>query len=513
MLEPYRCFPQIYGRQYNYGLQFYSSMKHWSYFAATLAALSFLSSCKEDKVTYPELAIDAESLSVEMTYSASVKILSGSGSYTVAVADPSVATAELDATVPESQVINVTPVAEGTTTLTVTDALSNEVATASLEVLPECVIKFHSAAKWNTKFTIDAAEEDRNRVWFDFNGNDEFDEGEDEIDFGNSVVYEFDKTKEYVTIHGHVSVFVAQVGFIDMLDVTAARYLKKLDVMSGRLESVDLSNNVLLEDLNISANRNLETVDFTPLKNLQVVNVSNTMIPTLDFSGNPELVKITCCETPVSGVVFPADAKIESVRFWLNDKLESFDTSKLPELKDLGLSGCPIKSLDLSANKKLEVLDAQKLEIETIDLKNNANLVKIFLDVNNLTDESFISSLPAPEKLEVLSLFYNRVTSLDLTKFTGLKQLSVYGNEIKLDEMTKLVNSLPQRTKADQAKIYIMTSARRPTKPEGNQVSENDKDRDTLNNCENIKTCTAKKWQAFDNNDGGSAIALNVIAD
>ena len=126
------------------------------------------------------------------------------------------------------------------------------------------------------------------------------------------------------------------------------------------------------------------------------------------------------------------------------------------KLQKLNCSGNKINKIDLSANEQLVEVDCSENKLTEIGLKNSKNLLKLHcqnnrltnLDLsdcrnleilkahnsrsslecfNNLSNISFLSQLPNPEKLKTLHLFANNIHS-DLTPFacfTNLEDLDL----------------------------------------------------------------------------------------
>ncbi len=109
--------------------------------------------------------------------------------------------------------------------------------------------------------------------------------------------------------------------------------LRVLDLRDGwgySMDSLDLSQNLLLEEVNCS-NVGLVFLDISQNAALKDLSCSNNNLTSLDLSGNPVLEFLNCS----------------------NNDLISLDLSKNPALQELGCDGNSILCLDLSENQAL----------------------------------------------------------------------------------------------------------------------------------------------------------------
>ena len=152
------------------------------------------------------------------------------------------------------------------------------------------------------------------------------------------------------------------------------------------------------------------------------------------------------------------------------------------ELTSLRVSGCPsltwldcgenkLTSLDVSQNRALQKLLCHKNRLISLDVSQNSALTKLACSSNRLTsldlsqnsaleqfgcDNNQLTSLDVSQNtaLKLLYCFGNQLTRLDISHNNELIELSCYYNQIKGAEMTKLVNSLPERS--GHAKFYVV---------------------------------------------------------
>lgn len=89
--------------------------------------------------------------------------------------------------------------------------------------------------------------------------------------------------------------------------------------------------------------------------------------------------------------------------------------------------------------------------IEGIDVTNLPNLTELNVALNDITTINLSSN----SKLQTLSCECNLIESLDLSKCTAIDFVNCYGNRIKGQAMTSMIESLPVRTKAEFGQLII----------------------------------------------------------
>ena len=265
--------------------------------------------------------------------------------------------------------------------------------------------------------------------------------------------------------------------------------LKKLDCSHNKITSLDIvDSNNSLEELIANDNQLSQlTWDFDIPTNLKVLNLANNKwhnnrgywgfsdsFPKLQFldvrnsgirlssMGDISYVKKIHRETDANKWLnewYPKKEEKEGIKNLdiRGEKLEgSLDLSNFINLETLDCSNNKLTKIILTNNKKLASLycrdnkltdlvltDCENLEILKAD--NSTNDLEHF---NELSDISFLSQLPNPEKLKVLYLAVNKIDS-DLTpfaRFTSLEDLDLgmsgYSKEITEERGNKLSGSL-----------------------------------------------------------------------
>ncbi len=141
----------------------------------------------------------------------------------------------------------------------------------------------------------------------------------------NNTITSVDEIKYFINLES----LYLELTSITSLDVNNLTSLKYLNCSYSNINSIDLSNNLLLENLNLLNSSKVTNVDLTKNTKLKAINFSGTNISTIDVSNNKLLVGIS-----VSNV---------------------------------------IKTLDLSGNPKMDTISLTS-SVEYANLKNGSTL-------------------------------------------------------------------------------------------------------------------------------------------
>ena len=161
---------------------------------------------------------------------------------------------------------------------------------------------------------------------------------------------------------------------------------------------------------------------------------------------------------------------------WLycnGNQLTDLDVSKNTALTVLVCSNNQLTALDLSHNTALTWLDCDGNQLTTLDVSKNTALTKLLCNTNQLTalDVSkntaltslgcaynHLTALDVSQNTSLTTLYCskNQLTALDVSKNTALTTLACSGNQVKGEEMTRLVNSLPDRTGKEAGSFTVV---------------------------------------------------------
>lgn len=133
--------------------------------------------------------------------------------------------------------------------------------------------------------------------------------------------------------------------------------LRTLICRKNNLTSLDISNNLLLEDLLVNDN-NLTSIDISNNLRLELLNVDSNKLNSLDVSKNTALTNLNCH----------------------NNNLSSLNVSNNTALTGLMCQYNNLSSLDVSNNTALTLLFCDHNNISSLNLDNNILLDRICLD-------------------------------------------------------------------------------------------------------------------------------------
>ena len=177
---------------------------------------------------------------------------------------------------------------------------------------------------------------------------------------------------------------VGNQGIQDATGIEAFTALTSLRLFSNQLSSIDVSQNINLQELNIFNNSGITTIDIS--QNTQLTNfiASNTSIGSLDVSQNTQLETLQFSSTGVSTIDITNNNALKSFGFG-STGITSIDLSNLILLEDLFLSDTQITTLDTSNNPVLKNVSCQATDITELDFSNNPDLLGLEAFANQLT--------------------------------------------------------------------------------------------------------------------------------
>ena len=164
-------------------------------------------------------------------------------------------------------------------------------------------------------------------------------------------------------------------------------------------------------------------------------------------------------------------------------KLTALDVSNNPILEYLSLhyNNSHLASLDVSKNTALTTLICDGSQLEELDVSKNTALQNLSCEKNNLTSLD-VSKCP---KLSMIWCGYNKFTSLDISKNPELRLLHCQSNKIKAEEMSKIINSLPDWSEQDKEGYGNLYTTSNSTLEE-NEITEED-----------VKIAKKKNWEVL----------------
>ena len=122
------------------------------------------------------------------------------------------------------------------------------------------------------------------------------------------------------------------------------------------------------------------------------------------------------------------------------------------EVTNFTCSDNKITTLDVSQNTALERLWCTDNQLTALDVSKNIALTGLYCYNNQLT----ALDVSKNTALTVFDCYNNQLTALDVSQNTALTWLSCTGNQIKGEEMTRLVNGLPDLTGKNPGEFTVL---------------------------------------------------------
>ena len=251
---------------------------------------------------------------------------------------------------------------------------------------------------------------------------------------------------------------------LTMLDVSKNTALTKLECYKNQLTSLDVSKNTALTGLKCTRNK-LTALDVSQNTALTELDCQQNQLTALDVSQNKALTKLVCAENKLSALDVSQNTALKILACGENP-LTALDVSKNIALTQLICDNNQLTALDVSQNTALKWLDCDCNKLTMLDVSKNTALRTLECYINQLTALDVSQNIALTE----LYCYRNQLTALDVSKNTKLEALRCHGNQIKGKEMTRLVNSLPDRTGKRAGKFTVVQEPA----PEGNICLKSD---------------------------------------
>ena len=314
-------------------------------------------------------------------------------------------------------------------------------------------------------------------------------------------------TSQTVTITGDVTYFLCSKNQLTALDVSNDTALTWLDCSGNQLTALDVSKNTALTTLDCYHNQ-LTALDVSKNTALTNLDCSNNQLTALDVSKNTALTTLTCFKNQLTTLDVPQHTALEKLDCY-NNQLTTLDVSQNTALTMLSCNNNQLKVLDVSQNIALTELFCSGNQLTALDVSKNTALTWLNCSGNQLTtldvskkntalttldcSDNLLTALDVSKNTKLIYLecsnnqlkalnvsqntalgwLYcdnNQLKALDVSKNTALTDLGCRGNQIKGEEMTRLVNSLPDLTGKEVGSFIVVHEP----DPEGNICLKSD---------------------------------------
>ena len=248
------------------------------------------------------------------------------------------------------------------------------------------------------------------------------------------------------------------------LDVSQNTALTELECYKNKLTSLDVSSCTTLTRLKCYKNP-LTALDVSQNTALTELDCNKNQLTALDLSQNTALTTLICHQNQLTALDVSQNTALEKL-FCSYNPLTTLDVSQNTVLTWLACIENKLAALDVSQNTALTWLDCDNNQLTMLDLSKNTALINLDCYNNQLT----ALNVSQNTALIWLECYNNQLTALDVSKNTKLETLNCHGNQIKGEEMTRLVNSLPDRTGKKAGEFAVVQEPA----PEGNICLKSD---------------------------------------
>ena len=237
-----------------------------------------------------------------------------------------------------------------------------------------------------------------------------------------------------IVISGSPLVTKINVTGLDKITQLQAHHLDGMtEVVTGgntKLNLFAVYNNNSLQSVDASNMPSLSTLQTYYSPNIQTINTTNS--PNLnDFNG--------LSNGSLQNFIGLSD-KSKLQRFWASgSKIESYDFSKMTNLRDVNLASAAVKEIKglSAAGANLKELQLSNTHVGSLDVSNNPNLTK--LDLYNVREMTTVDVTHNPN-LTYLRTTFLPLTTLDLSNNTKLVELSIAHNKLSSLDIRHMTN-------------------------------------------------------------------------
>lgn len=215
--------------------------------------------------------------------------------------------------------------------------------------------------------------------------------------------------------------------------------LSNLQCHNNGLTTLDLSKNLLLTQVGCTGNQ-VSAIDLTANAKLEGFHCSGNKLTSLDVSQNTKLVELTCYDNELRTLSFGENTAMTTLKCSGNE-LNALDLTALTALTTLECYDNELKSLNINGLTNLtEVNCGENLFLQSLDISSNTALEN--LNCSNMMHQGMLSDLVLGDNgaLKSLDCSNNSLTSLELSKLTGLTVLRCGNNDIEALDVSALTN-------------------------------------------------------------------------
>ncbi len=223
-----------------------------------------------------------------------------------------------------------------------------------------------------------------------------------------------------------------------------------LDASQTHLVGVKLQSNASKLKTLRLAQNKIESINLKKAPNLEELSVTDNKLTSLDLAFTPALSELYCGYNTISSLDLDK-VPLLSVLNINNNGFSSLDTKVLPQLEILVASDNTLATLDLSANKKLRSIDLMNNKLTELKL-GTKELQRVLLNNNLLASIAFEGS-EAP-KLYALDLGKNQLDACTINDYLMLLPTALTAENVGPNNVVKLAGN-PGAASYDKALLPV----------------------------------------------------------
>ena len=254
-----------------------------------------------------------------------------------------------------------------------------------------------------------------------------------DLNFRQYILENFSQDKTTIQTNDVLKVELLDLSVQKLKNLDGLEYftaLKSLDCSYNKLQVMDCSRNLLLEELICSENEIL-SLDLSENKGLRYLNCGFNRIKKLKLKNNTLLEKLVCHWNLLTDLSLENNPLLEELDFSYNH-IFGIELDNKPNLHYLECTQNGLMSLDISSCPSLKTVRCSNNVIKNLNLQNNANLEDLRCFYNHLS----VLDISQNTLLRTLYCSDNKISELDTSRNPELKTIDYSNNLIKEEDYT-----------------------------------------------------------------------------
>ena len=219
------------------------------------------------------------------------------------------------------------------------------------------------------------------------------------------------------------------------IDLSYNKELIILHLKALNANSINLTQNIKLDEINAFLSPNEKNLDLSHITNLHNLDIRKSGIKNITLSEGINIVDLS--NNKIEEIIIPSSVRSLTLN---NNKISNIDVRNNTNLTVLDLSNNLLEDIDVRNNPNLSTLKfGLKTEKDTIDFNNNPKLKEVLIEGN---ENGKIKSLDFSNKpnLYALTLKNLGITNLNIENNIGLGQIFLENNNLNTIDLSKHKN-------------------------------------------------------------------------